>query len=296
MLRLCNFFWYFLIAVLLVSGTAFSQRKTGEVGVSRCWQFPAENVMALATNGRDIFAGAEGGRVFAVSSNGEKLWQTELGGELVPAIGVNKGFVLVNTRSAAGVVITHQLSTATGVPTAASANADPPTRSAIPDNTTASASAGDNIILGDGAGLVTSLSGTGPVWKFKTGGAISAVVPVGDRFVVISRDNFIYALHARNGGLEWKLRMPGRIAHYAIGKGYLLVSSFDQHGASLIDLETGRIAGQIVLGSDDQVGLDPFVVADRFVISTNTGLSGYSLSGCGQKETVPKPPLARNHP
>jgi|GEM_PF-2671831 len=289
MLRHCKSLVFFSIAVLLVSGTVFSQRKTGEVAVTRCWQFPAANVIALATNWRDIFAGAEGGRVFAISANGEKLWQTELGGELVPAIGVSKGFVIVSTRSAVGVVVSHQLSAATGVPTAASGDPAPPARSATSDNTTASASSGDIVILGNDAGLVTSLSGTGPVWKFKTGGAISAVIPVGDRFVVISRDNFIYSLHARNGGLEWKRRMPGRIAHYAVGKGYLLVSSFDQHGASLIDLGTGRVAGQIVFEGDDQIGLDPIVVADKFVIATNVGLSGYSLSGCGQKETVPKP-------
>jgi hypothetical protein len=159
-----------------------------------------------------------------------------------------------------------------------------------------SANAGDTVILGNDAGLVTSLSGTGPVWKFKTGGAISAVVAVGDRFVVISRDNFVYSLRARNGGLEWKRRMPGRIAHYAVGKDYLLVSSFDQHGASLIDLATGRVAGQLVLDGDNEVGLDPVVLADKFVIATNGGLSGFSISGCGQNETVPKPSSARNRP
>jgi outer membrane protein assembly factor BamB len=279
-----------MTAVLLVSGTVFSQRKGGEVTITRCWQFPAANVVGVTTNGHDIFAGAEDGRVFAISANGEKLWQTELGGELVPPIRVDKGFVFVNTRSAVGVIAPHQLSAATGVPAATPADSDPPLTPEKPDNTTASASAGDVVILGDDAGLVTSLSETGPVWKFKTGGAISAVVPSGDRFVVISRDNFIYALHARNGGLEWKRRMPGRIAHYAVGKGYLLVSSFDQHGASLIDLDTGRIAGQIVLDGDNKIDLDPVVVGERFTIVTNDGLSGYSLFGCGQKETVPNPP------
>lgn len=296
MLRHCNFFTFFLIAVLLVCGTAFSQRKSGEVTVTRCWQFPAENVIALATNGRDVFANGHDARVFALSANGEKLWQTELGGELLPAIGAGSGFVSVTTRSAAGALVAHQLSVATGVPTATSGDPDPPTRSAAPDKTSVSASAGDTIILGNDAGLVTSLSGSGPVWKFKTGGAISAVIAVGDRFVVISRDNFVYSLRARNGGLEWKRRMPGRIAHYAAGKDYLLVSSFDQHGASLIDLSTGRVAGQLVLDGDDQIGLDPVIVGDKFVIGTNAGLSGYSLSGCRQSETVPKPSSARNRP
>jgi len=290
MLRHRIYLTCFLIAVLLVSGTVFSQRKGGEVTVTRCWQFPAENVVGLATNGKDIFAAADGARVFALSAKGEKLWQTELGGEITSDVVIENGLVVVTTRSAANVLTINHLSEATGLPVAASTDPDPPAvKQGSSDKSGASASVGDVIILGDDAGLVTSLSGSGPVWKFKTGGGISAVIPVGDKFVVISRDDFVYSLYASNGGLQWKRRLQGRVGHYALGKGFLFVSSLDQHGASFIDLSTGRVAGQIVLGGDEQVISDPVVIGDNFVVATSTGMDGYSLSGCGQIETVPKP-------
>ena len=288
MLRHYKYLKSFLIAVLLVNGTVFSQRKGGEVTVTRCWQFPSENVIDLATNGRDIFAAADGAHVFALSAKGEKLWQTELGGEITSDVAIENGLVVVTTRSAANVLTINHLSAATGLPLAASPDSDPP---AIKQSSSdkPSASVGDAIILGDDAGLVTSLSGSGPIWKFKTGGGVSAVIPVGDRFVVISRDDFVYSLYASNGGLQWKKRLQGRVGHYALGKGFLLVSALDQHGATFIDLTSGRVAGQIVLGADEQVASDPVVIGDNFIVATGDGIGGYSLSGCGQKETAPKP-------
>ncbi|MBV9240366.1 MAG: PQQ-binding-like beta-propeller repeat protein [Acidobacteria bacterium] len=266
-----------LIAVLLLAGSAFAQHKSSaEVTVTKCWQFPVENVVALTTNGQDVFAAAEGGRVFAWSSKGEKLWQTDLGGEILPQMNVGRGSITVTSRGASGALVVRQLSMATGVPMGVN-DGDP----GASQSTTAST--GDPVVLGSDSGVVASLSASGPIWRFKTGGAITAVIPVGDEFVVISRDNFVYSLNAKNGGLQWKRRMQGRIAHYGLGKGYLLVSSMDQHGASLIDLTSGRLAGQIVLDGDDQFVLDPVVIGESFVTATDHAIAGYSLTGCGTK-------------
>ncbi len=288
MLRHCKYLTSFLIAVLLVSGTVFSQRKGGEVPITRCWQFPAENVIDLATNGLDIFAATDGGHVFAVSSKGEKLWQTDLGGEVTSGIELVNGFVVVTTRSAANVVTINRLSRATGLPASGSpADANSltsgPGSADKPRSASTAVAVNDIVILGDEAGLVTSLSGSGPVWKFKTGGGISAIIPVGDGFVVISRDDFVYSLYASNGGLQWKRRLQGRVGHYALGKGFLFVSSLDQHGASFIDVTSGRVAGQIILNGDDQVVTDPAVIDDNFIVTTGEGISDYSLSACGAK-------------
>jgi hypothetical protein len=73
------------------------------------------------------------------------------------------------------------------------------------------------------------------------------------------------------------------VGHYALGKGFLFVSSLDQHGASFIDLSSGRVAGQIILGGDEMVSSDPVVIDDTFIVATSAGLSGYSIAGCGTK-------------
>ena len=275
MLRHCKYLKPLLIAVLVVSGTVFSQRKGGEVTVTRCWQFPAENVIDLATNGRDIFAATDGGHILAVSSRGEKLWQTDVGGEIASEITVAGEYLIVPPGP-------RWLSLKSGLPIAAPRLYDPPLPVISPNATTASTSGREGLVVGNDAGLVTSLSGSGPVWKFKTGGGISAIIPVGEEFVVISRDDFVYSLYASNGGLQWKRRLQGRIGHYALGKGFLFVSSLDQHGASFIDLTNGRVAGQIILNGEDLVVTDPAVIDDNFIVATGEGISAYSLSACAK--------------
>jgi outer membrane protein assembly factor BamB len=121
------------------------------------------------------------------------------------------------------------------------------------------------------------------MWKFKTGGSISAIVAVGDEFVVLSTDNFVYSLNAKNGGLNWKRRLQGRVAHYALAEGLLIVSTFDQHGASAIDLKSGRVVGQVVLDSEDAFTTDPVVMENKLAVATNSGIRGYSLGTCGTK-------------
>jgi outer membrane protein assembly factor BamB len=285
MLRHSTYFLNLSIAVLLISGTVFSQSKEAEVSVTKCWEFPALDVVGLATNGREVFVALEQGRVIGLSATGDKLWETELGGHLGAISFDGKDIVAVTSvRSRDGLPINsvaRHLAAGTGIPITGSNALD--AKPLFPDDTTAGASSGDTVIVGNASGVVTSLSGNGPVWKFKTGGAISAVIAVDDKFVVISRDNFVYALRAKNGALEWKRRTQGRIGHYAVAKDVLFVSSLDQHGATLIDLDSGRVAAQILLNPEDQVLTDPVVLGDVFAVASGSGLASYSLGSCPSK-------------
>lgn len=288
MLRLRKIFIPILAVVSFTRGGIDTQHKGDpEVSVSLCWQFPADHVVGLATDGRDIFVALQNGHVIALSSEGEKLWDTDLGGEITSVSFDGNDLVVAAPGATGANGVTRHLAVRTGI--AISGNKDVDSKPASAPAETVAAPGSEGLVLGNATGLVTSLSGTGPVWKFKTGGAISAIVPAADQFIVISRDNFIYSLHARNGGLGWKRRLTGRVAHYVITEKYLLVSSMDQHGATLIDLVSGRVAGQILLGGDDQIGLDPVVSGDAFTIATSIGLKGYSLSSCGHKGTASKP-------
>ncbi len=273
-----------IVLLLSIGGLFGQEKKSGEVTVTKCWRFPAADVVALATNGTDIFAAADGGRVFALSAKGEKLWQTDLGGDGPSGIEVYGEYVVVSPQG-------QWLSEKSGLPGEPAGHY---VRSELTNVThkdaTAAASFSGGQIIGYDSGLVTWVSDSGPVvWKFKSGGAISAIVTAGDDVVVISRDNFVYSLHSRNGGLNWKKRLQGRVAHYGIVGGYLLVSALDQHGVWLIDLSTGRVAAQIALEGDDQLSADPVSVRNSFTIATDAGITGYSLVGCAEKETTSKP-------
>ena len=260
-------------------------KPSGETVLSRCWQFPAENITGLITSNGQIVATAQGGRVFSLSATGDKVWETDLGGEVEPALRIADGLLVVATRSGDGGPVVRRLSIQTGLPvnssTGSGANSPPATGPGPSSKTSVEGVE----IIGDDHGRVTAstVAGDDPVWTFKTGGAVSTVLGVDDGVIVISRDNFVYSLNAKNGGLRWKRRLQGRVTYYAIYGSYLLVTSVDQHGASMIDTGSGRVIAKVVVGSDEDLLTAPVVVPDGFVLATEAGISGYSVSGCLSK-------------
>lgn len=138
-------------------------------------------------------------------------------------------------------------------------------------------------VTGDERGNVTSYAnGSGKeLWRFKTGGAISDVSNAGENLVVTSNDNFVYLIASRNGDVIWKKRLSGRAAYLAgIQNKYVIVAATDEHAATLTDIRTGKVAGQILLASDEVLVYDPVAVGDALLLLTNKSLFRYSLSTC----------------
>src|SRR5947208_14105199 len=88
-----------LISTTLGATSLPAQPKGGETVLSRCWQFPAENVTGLVSSGGQIFATSEGGRIVSVSSMGDTLWETDLGGVVEPELTIAEGSLVLLTRS-----------------------------------------------------------------------------------------------------------------------------------------------------------------------------------------------------
>lgn len=141
------------------------------------------------------------------------------------------------------------------------------------------------LIVGDERGNVYSLDSAGKqTWKFKTGGQISNVLPVGDNILVTSHDNFVYFLRSRNGGRVWKMRLSGRVSGVATyADSYAVISTIDEHRAMLIDLKSGKIAGQAFFDDDETtVQIRPHSGQLMFFL-TNKTLNACSLSACPPK-------------
>ncbi len=146
--------------------------------------------------------------------------------------------------------------------------------------------AGD-LIVGDERGNLTSFLGSTEKlnWKFRSGGEISAILMVGTNILITSHDNFAYSLFAKNGGVEWKRRLAGRVARVAtLGERYVLMSSIDEHGAVLTDLATGKVAGQIVLGDDERINYNPKATSELIFLLTSDSIRSFSLNGCTAKK------------
>ncbi len=135
--------------------------------------------------------------------------------------------------------------------------------------------AAGELLGGDERGNVTSFAnGHDKVsWKFKTGGEISGVYGVGDGLLVTSHDNFVYFMTGRNGDVVWKKRLAGRVSHIAsVFNKYAVITSFEEHLVLLMELSSGKVAGQIVFGPDEYLVADP----------VNWSTEGSSVSGAGR--------------
>ena len=137
-------------------------------------------------------------------------------------------------------------------------------------------------IVGDGRGNVTLFTNGSdkPYWKFKSGGEISHVFEAGGQVVAISHDNFVYLLAGRSGSVLWKKRMPGRISSASVHAGkYVVLSSFEEHSAIILDLSNGKVIGQIPLAGDETVTAIDASGKTIFVLSSAAAY-GFSLTGC----------------
>ena len=150
--------------------------------------------------------------------------------------------------------------------------------------------AGGGLIAGDDRGNLTSVANGGEKvnWKFKAGGEISAIYAVSENLLVTSHDNFAYFIASRNGDVVWKKRLGGRVSYIAtILNKFAVITSFEEHGAVLIDLSSGRVAGQIVLGGDEYLVSDPVSSNGLIYVLTNQAAYAFSLNGCGGKSEPP---------
>lgn len=139
-----------------------------------------------------------------------------------------------------------------------------------------------DVFTGDERGNVVSLGKSDKVnWNFKSGGKISAIVDVGGNLLAASNDNFVYLLTGKSGGVAWKRRLNERVSHIGVIDGKLaLVSGYEEHGAMLIDISSGKIAGQLDLADDEFAVARPVSSNGKIFILTNSSLYGYSSNAC----------------
>ncbi len=142
-------------------------------------------------------------------------------------------------------------------------------------------------IAGDERGNISLLpNGTEkPDWKFKSGGQISSLVAVQAHVLAASHDNFVYYLVARSGNVAWKRRLAGRAAHVVnISDRYALLSSVGDDGATLIDLQNGKVAGTLPVENGESLSGESVFSDNRIFAITEKGAYGFSINGCGENK------------
>ena len=122
-------------------------------------------------------------------------------------------------------------------------------------------------------------------WSFRTGGEITQIFTTGDFVIAASNDNFIYALLASNGHVEWKKRLGGRVLHVSpVHEIYLAAAGSNDNAALLVDIKTGRTVGQVALDEGDALTRAPLYSNGLLRMLTARSLLGYSFSECAPKQ------------
>jgi outer membrane protein assembly factor BamB len=116
-----------------------------------------------------------------------------------------------------------------------------------------------------------------PVWNFKAGGEISHIAPSSEGILVASHDDFVYYLAVRNGSRLWKRRLAGRATQIAnIIDQYALISSSSYPRLEIVDISSGKVAGQLTLANDGALVSQPVADANGdLFLATSDRVYGY---------------------
>jgi outer membrane protein assembly factor BamB len=147
------------------------------------------------------------------------------------------------------------------------------------------AGSGGELYVGDERGnlsLLLNLSGK-VSWKFRAGGEISSVSAAGDHILATSHDNFVYFLGRSRGSVDWKRRLTGRASEVVnFVDRFALIAGSDSSSIVFVDLGSGKVAGQIALGDDENLVHPPMIANGLILILTNEAAYSFSISGCSQ--------------
>jgi outer membrane protein assembly factor BamB len=142
------------------------------------------------------------------------------------------------------------------------------------------------LFVGDERGRVYSTdAGSGDVnWTFKTGGRIEHLLDGDGRVYAASVDNFVYSISTDKGSVVWKKRLPARIdGRPLLWESMLVVSSFGESSAAIIDIKDGKTLKTIEFGTGNVKIANTVLASDGSVIlPLQNGLNVVRFGGCSK--------------
>jgi len=141
----------------------------------------------------------------------------------------------------------------------------------------------DDLVWGDERGNVVryDLEKRSVYWKFRNGAKISGLSTSKQGILAASLDNFIYLVHPYYGSVRWKKRMPGRVSDVMVGNtSSVIVLTVGDPSAVLLNLENGKVAGQVSVGSDESFLGGPLIDDGKYIFLTNRHILLESDSPC----------------
>ena len=267
-------------------GTASLRSLSKATGIVN-WTVPvrlSERYFLGTTPSGLISVSSEGDVKLLGYQGGFPLWDRSLSGQLAAPPHIDAVYVIVPIRSGK----THVISAVNGSVVS--------TFESTPRVQSQARVAERWVVSGDDRGnLIVNNFLTGKLqWKFKAGAKWTYVEGTKFGIAAVSADNFVYMLSVEHGSVIWKRRLPGRVSGVpALSDSYVIIASYGENTAHVIDLANGRIVNQITLGENNSFTESPVLISDdSFAAATNSGISLWSFVPCApnQKAALNVPP------
>lgn len=183
--------------------------------LEKCWQYAASNTINMASdNANDLYTSNVGGKIYAVNAvTGEKIWETDLGGEIIS----------VPAADATGIYV------ATGYSTAVNAAGDSPNEF---DKLSAPAAKKNRTAFGTIRRL-NKITGV-TVWKRDfSENADARLFSYGDSVIVVNNRK-AYSLGKIDGKLLWESRFDSEMTSVPYFSGSQLLLGFKDRLTTLL--------------------------------------------------------------
>ncbi|MEP7212205.1 MAG: PQQ-binding-like beta-propeller repeat protein [Acidobacteriota bacterium] len=259
-------------------GSASLRSLSKETGIVN-WTVPlaASDGYFLGTTSDGIIAVSNGGRIELFSfKDGGSIWKRPETGPLAARPQIDAKYVILPVRSGRTYVFSALNGSAVSN---IESTADVETQAKVSDKWVVSGDSRGNLMSRD---LVTGKR----QWKFKAGAKWSYIGGTKYGIAAVSADNFIYMLSPDRGGVLWKRRLPGRISGSpTFSDSYVVLASYGENSAYVIDLQSGRIVNQITLTENNSFTGSPILISDVSVAAvTNSGISLWNFGPCGSNK------------
>jgi outer membrane protein assembly factor BamB len=249
------------------------------------WSANRDATVAPVSTGLHL-AGASGANAWALdAATGRTRWQHDLGAVVIlPPVSADTGLLFLTAANDAVLLAVDDGRELWRQPINGRAMS-------------VAAAAGGRAWIGlDDGRLLAMQTSTGAIrWTRTLPGAAFVMTPLGDRLLVGSADNFLYALRDKDGGTAWRWRTGGDVVGAATADARRVYFVSLDATLRAIDLRHGDLRWQRPLAARPVGG--PAFAGDVLVVAgVSPELRGYKVSDGGPAGSAPLPGRALHGP
>lgn len=146
----------------------------------------------------------------------------------------------------------------------------------------------DSLVFSDSTGYVSAIRTIDEktLWTLRFGAAVQNILPINDKVLFTSLDDFVYFHKISNGKRLWRKRFANRplgtslISNSVVG---LIISN--ESSGTILNLKTGKPIDLLNFGNNNTALGPPFYFNNYLVVSTSNGIRAFSQNPANCQKT-----------